>query len=116
MPSISLSSLDSEPDDPFLDQVDSAGSASLLVLETNSLAGPGSGRRATRSTGGTSTHSLNEADLQSDFNKIVAKREAARLLPARLPLQKSVSTPSIIAVRDISGEVAHGSPAALVPV
>lgn len=72
-----------------------------------------------------STHSLNEADLvvrvaapcdqrkpefgaivnftfvvlQNDFNKIRLKREEeARLLQARLPLQKSISTPSILAV------------------
>jgi hypothetical protein len=45
-------------------------------------------------------------ELQNDFNKIVAKREAQslRLLPARLPLQKSVSTPSIIAVQDIASD------------
>ncbi|PSN48921.1 hypothetical protein C0J52_03475 [Blattella germanica] len=97
--SMSLSSLDSEQDDPFLDQVDGGGSTGLLATDA--------GRRTAR-TGGASTHSLNEADLQSDFNKIVAKREAdsLRLLPARLPLQKSVSTPSIIAVRDIANEVA----------
>jgi hypothetical protein len=49
--------------------------------------------------------------LQSDFNKIVAKREAEnlRLLPTRLPLQKSVSTPSIIAVRDIVSDVIGAS-------
>jgi A-kinase anchor protein 13 len=49
--------------------------------------------------------------FQSDFNKIVAKREAEnlRLLPARLPLQKSVSTPSIIAVRDIVSDVIGAS-------
>lgn len=41
--------------------------------------------------------------LQNDFAKIQAKREAeSRLMPARLPLQKSVSTPSIIAVRDLA--------------
>jgi hypothetical protein len=56
--SMSLSSLDSEQDDPFLDQMDSAGSTRLLVT------GPAGGRRAVRSTGGASTHSLNEADLQ----------------------------------------------------
>ncbi|XP_063228955.1 rho guanine nucleotide exchange factor 18 isoform X2 [Bacillus rossius redtenbacheri] len=99
--SVSLSSLESEQDDPFLDQGDSAGSTGLL-------AGPGGGRRSGRGQGGASTHSLNEADLQNDFNKIVAKREveSLRLLPARLPLQKSVSTPSIIAARDIANEVA----------
>jgi hypothetical protein len=55
---MSLSSLDSEQDDPFLDQVDSAGSTRLLVT------GPAGGRRAARGAGGASTHSLNEADLQ----------------------------------------------------
>ncbi|KDR10554.1 rho guanine nucleotide exchange factor 18 isoform X2 [Zootermopsis nevadensis] len=104
--SMSLSSLDSEQDDPFLDQVDSAGSTRLLVMDSALMMGPAGGRRATRGTGGASTHSLNEADLQNDFNKIVAKREAEslRLLPARLPLQKSVSTPSIIAVQDAAGD------------
>jgi hypothetical protein len=56
--SMSLSSLDSEQDDPFLDQVNSAGSTRLLVTS------PAGSRRATRATGGASTHSLNEADLQ----------------------------------------------------
>jgi hypothetical protein len=56
--SMSLSSLDSEQDDPFLDQADSAGSTRLLVT------GSVGGRRATRGTGAASTHSLNEADLQ----------------------------------------------------
>jgi len=56
--SMSLSSLDSEQDDPFLDQGDSAGSTRLLVTS------PAGSRRATRGTGGASTHSLNEADLQ----------------------------------------------------
>jgi len=56
--SMSLSSLDSEQDDPFLDQGDSAGSTRLLVTS------PAGSRRAARGTGGASTHSLNEADLQ----------------------------------------------------
>lgn len=84
---------------------------------------------------GVSTHSLNEADLQvsqaqlflfmapsfgkhhvgnlshllqSDFAKVQAKREVeSRLMPARLPLQKSVSTPSIIAVRDLASATAQ---------
>jgi hypothetical protein len=55
---MSLSSLDSEQDDPFMDQVNSAGSTRLLVTS------PAGSRRATRATGGASTHSLNEADLQ----------------------------------------------------
>lgn len=43
--------------------------------------------------------------MQNDF-KIIAKREAEnlRLLQARLPLQKSVSTPSILAVRDMAND------------
>lgn len=50
-------------------------------------------------------------NFQNDFNKLKAKREAEqlRLLPARLPLQKSVSTPSIIAVRDIAPEPLVGA-------
>nr|CAD7268668.1 unnamed protein product [Timema shepardi] len=83
----------------------------LLATET-------SRGRPSRNTGGASTHSLNEADLQNDFNKIVAKREAEnlRLLPARLPLQKSVSTPSIVAVRDIASEaVVDGTEQTLPP-
>ncbi|XP_069682041.1 rho guanine nucleotide exchange factor 18 isoform X3 [Periplaneta americana] len=115
--SMSLSSLDSEQDDPFLDQVDGAGSSGLLATDSTLLTGPAGGRRAARGTGGASTHSLNEADLQNDFNKIVAKREAEslRLLPARLPLQKSVSTPSIIAVRDIANEVAIDGTTPIIP-
>lgn len=61
---MSLSSLDSEQDDPFLDQVDSAGSTRLLVMDSALMMGQAGGRRATRGTGGASTHSLNEADLQ----------------------------------------------------
>lgn len=53
--------------------------------------------------------------FQNDFNKIKAKREAEqlRLLPQRLPLQKSVSTPSIIAVRDLAPEAALAAQATL---
>ncbi|XP_053620407.1 rho guanine nucleotide exchange factor 28 isoform X3 [Plodia interpunctella] len=50
-----------------------------------------------------STHSLNDNDLAKDFEKVTATlranaaaAEGARLM-ARLPLQKSVSTPSIVA-------------------
>ncbi|GFG35816.1 hypothetical protein Cfor_11174, partial [Coptotermes formosanus] len=109
--SMSLSSLDSEQDDPLLDQVNSAGSTRLLVTS------PAGSRRATRGTGGASTHSLNEADLQNDFSKIVVKREVEglNLLPARLPLQKSVSTPSIIAVQDIANEVAMDGTSPIIP-
>jgi hypothetical protein len=54
--------------------------------------------------------------LQNDFNKIVAKREveSLRLLPARLPLQKSVSTPSM-AVLDIANEVAIDGTTPIIP-
>ncbi|XP_011256225.1 rho guanine nucleotide exchange factor 18 isoform X3 [Camponotus floridanus] len=89
--SISLSSLDSENE---------------LELDGKPCAGPVSvGNRACRSQ--TSTHSLNEADLvQSEYQKIVTKRgsqrlaESSSLMPgltgSRLPLQKSISTPSIV--------------------
>lgn len=122
--SISLSSMESEADESsLLDNVDGS-TVRLLGTDTTIV-----GRRGPRgSGGGASTHSLNEADLQvrnifrafylfyffnfetislqNDFNKIKAKREAEqlRLLPARLPLQKSISTPSIIAVRDLQPE------------
>ncbi|XP_075216906.1 rho guanine nucleotide exchange factor 18 cysts [Lycorma delicatula] len=96
--SISLSSLESEVDDPF-----SESTANLLGTSESGKR-RGSGRTRTARAGGTSsTHSLNEADLQNDFNKVVAKREAeCRLLQARLPLQKSISTPSILAARDLA--------------
>lgn len=45
-------------------------------------------------------------NAQGDFKILASKREAeTRLLNARLtsPLQKSVSTPSIIAVRELAG-------------
>ncbi|CAH1126288.1 unnamed protein product [Ceutorhynchus assimilis] len=100
--SISLSSMESEADESSLiDNVDGS-TVRLLGPEAPVIIR----HRARTSTGGASTHSLNEADLQNDFNKIKAKREAEqlRLLPQRLPLQKSVSTPSIIAVRDLAPE------------
>ncbi|KAK0161983.1 hypothetical protein PV327_008373 [Microctonus hyperodae] len=89
--SISLSSLDSEMD-----------------LESDSKSRSpcaGVANRSCRSQ--TSTHSLNEADfVQIDLQKVAAKRgsqrstETSSLLPgvtgSRLPLQKSISTPSII--------------------
>ncbi|XP_025156350.1 A-kinase anchor protein 13 isoform X3 [Harpegnathos saltator] len=89
--SISLSSLDSENE---------------LELDGKSCTGPVAvSNRACRSQ--TSTHSLNEADLvQSEYQKIVTKRgsqrlaESSSLMPgltgSRLPLQKSISTPSIV--------------------
>ncbi|XP_071573187.1 uncharacterized protein Cyst isoform X3 [Temnothorax nylanderi] len=88
--SISLSSLDSE-NELELDGKPCSGSASVS-------------NRACRSQ--TSTHSLNEADLlQNEYQKIVTKRGSQRLaessslmpgLTSRLPLQKSISTPSIV--------------------
>ncbi|XP_018579324.1 rho guanine nucleotide exchange factor 18 isoform X1 [Anoplophora glabripennis] len=103
--SISLSSMESEADESSL--IDNVDGSTVRLL------GPDAPivirHRGTRGTGGgASTHSLNEADLQNDFNKLKAKREAEqlRLLPARLPLQKSISTPSIIAVRDLAPEPA----------
>ncbi|XP_034247169.1 rho guanine nucleotide exchange factor 18-like isoform X2 [Thrips palmi] len=101
--SMSLSSMDSEAEDPFIDVPDSGGG--LLLTDGTTCSGPGhqSGTAVGGRRSGVSTHSLNEADLQNDFAKIQAKREAeSRLMPARLPLQKSVSTPSIIAVRDLA--------------
>ncbi|KAG5885128.1 hypothetical protein JTB14_037919 [Gonioctena quinquepunctata] len=103
--SISLSSMESEADESSLiDNVDGStvrllGPEAPIVVRHRGTRGSG---------GGASTHSLNEADLQNDFNKLKAKREAEqlRLLPARLPLQKSISTPSIIAVRDLAPEPA----------
>ncbi|XP_078049020.1 rho guanine nucleotide exchange factor 18 cysts isoform X2 [Augochlora pura] len=91
--SISLSSLDSEME---------------IELQGKSCTRPvGVGSRACRSQA--STHSLNEADLvQSEYQKIVTKRfkgsqrlaESSGLMPgvtgSRLPLQKSISTPSIV--------------------
>ncbi|XP_017892882.1 rho guanine nucleotide exchange factor 2 isoform X2 [Ceratina calcarata] len=91
--SISLSSLDSEMD---------------IELHGKSCTRPvGVGSRACRSQA--STHSLNEADLvQSEYQKIVTKRfkgsqrlaDSSGLMPdltgSRLPLQKSISTPSIV--------------------
>ncbi|XP_011057016.1 PREDICTED: rho guanine nucleotide exchange factor 18 isoform X2 [Acromyrmex echinatior] len=89
--SISLSSLDSENE---------------MELDGKSCTGPvGVSNRACRSQ--TSTHSLNEADLvQNEYQKIVTKRssqrlaESSSLMPgltcSRLPLQKSISTPSIV--------------------
>ncbi|XP_065336982.1 rho guanine nucleotide exchange factor 18 isoform X4 [Cloeon dipterum] len=129
--SISLSSMDSDQDDPFSDQpdVDATNSTMYLINNNNStkLARPAANAKTRRASGtlspvssnlwnlgGQSTHSLNEEDLQNEFNKVVVVRgETERLLPARLPLQKSVSTPSIIAVRDVASENAAAAPADL---
>ncbi|XP_076750356.1 rho guanine nucleotide exchange factor 18 cysts isoform X2 [Xylocopa sonorina] len=91
--SISLSSLDSEM------EIELHGKSSTRPV--------GVGNRACRSQA--STHSLNEADLvQSEYQKIVTKRfigsqrlaDSSGLMPgltgSRLPLQKSISTPSIV--------------------
>ncbi|XP_024082157.1 rho guanine nucleotide exchange factor 18 isoform X3 [Cimex lectularius] len=93
--SISLSSMESDMDDPFCEST-----ANLLGTDEAK-----SRVRQARTNANSSTHSLNEAELQGDFKKVVSKREAeTRLLNARLnsPLQKSVSTPSIIAVRELA--------------
>ncbi|XP_055538774.1 rho guanine nucleotide exchange factor 18 isoform X3 [Wyeomyia smithii] len=79
--SISLSSLDSE-------EQESLRAAERLHNRTSR-----------NSTGGISTHSLNEAELARDFEKIVAKRNLAPAV-CRIPLQKSISTPSIAPVRN----------------
>ncbi|XP_071444496.1 rho guanine nucleotide exchange factor 18 isoform X2 [Hetaerina americana] len=134
--SLSLSSLESDNDDTYQDQTDDShgmpvrsdpskmppGTTSAVSAVAAAAAAAAAATAAAKSrrysgttspvscatwnSGGASTHSLNEADLQNDFNKIVAKRESEslRLLPARLPLQKSVSTPSILAVRDIAND------------
>lgn len=65
--SVSLSSLDSEQDDPFSDQQD-GGSSGLLVTSGKTVTV--SSRRSNRSNGGASTHSLNEADLQVNVSKL----------------------------------------------
>lgn len=58
---------------------------------------------------------------QNDFNKVLAKREAeSRLLSTiKLPLQKSISTPSILGPRDLQGgevSVADSSALQTLPV
>ncbi|XP_055919237.1 rho guanine nucleotide exchange factor 18 isoform X4 [Eupeodes corollae] len=77
--SVSLSSLDSEEQE------------SIRVAERH--------RSSRNSTGGISTHSLNEAELARDFERIAAKRNLAPALISRIPLQKSISTPSIAPLR-----------------
>lgn len=67
---MSLSSLDSEQDDPFSDQHDS-GSTSLLVTSGKTVTV--TGRRTNRTNGGASTHSLNEADLQVNSREYINK-------------------------------------------
>nr|XP_018898804.1 PREDICTED: rho guanine nucleotide exchange factor 18 isoform X3 [Bemisia tabaci] len=106
--SVSSSSLESELDDPIMDSTanllstDSASPVKIIQRRKSSTGASVNVRRSVCPGGTSSTHSLNEADLQSDFNKIIAKHRAESRLQARLPLQKSVSTPSILAVRDIA--------------
>ncbi|XP_045465556.1 rho guanine nucleotide exchange factor 18 isoform X4 [Harmonia axyridis] len=103
--SVSLSSMESEADESIWENVDNIDGSTVRLLGPER---PVSIRHRVNRTsgGGASTHSLNEADLQNDFNKVKAKREAEqlRLSPQRLPLQKSISTPSIIAAGDLAVE------------
>ncbi|KAL5289557.1 hypothetical protein ACFFRR_009568 [Megaselia abdita] len=76
----SLSSLESEEQD------------SIILAER---------RRSSRnSTGGISTHSLNEAELARDLERLTIKRLSAQV-NNRLTLQKSISTPSIAPLRSL---------------
>ncbi|CAH1716615.1 rho guanine nucleotide exchange factor 18 isoform X3 [Aphis gossypii] len=99
--SASLSSMESETEDPFTDST-----ANLLTTDNTSFRRQKSNKSvgliSRRFSGTSSTHSLNETDYQNGFNKTIAKRAVEScLLQARLPLQKSVSTPSIMGTRDI---------------
>ncbi|XP_029347397.1 rho guanine nucleotide exchange factor 28 isoform X3 [Acyrthosiphon pisum] len=99
--SASLSSMESETEDPFTNST-----ANLLTTDSTSCRRQKSNKNvgliSRRFSGTSSTHSLNETDYQNGFNKIIAKRAVETcLLQARLPLQKSVSTPSIMGTRDI---------------
>ncbi|XP_060837758.1 rho guanine nucleotide exchange factor 18 isoform X3 [Rhopalosiphum padi] len=99
--SASLSSMESETEDPFTDST-----ANLLTTDSTSFRRQKSNKNvgliSRRFSGTSSTHSLNETDYQNGFNKTIAKRAVEScLLQARLPLQKSVSTPSIMGTRDI---------------
>ncbi|XP_060864169.1 rho guanine nucleotide exchange factor 18 isoform X4 [Metopolophium dirhodum] len=99
--SASLSSMESETEDPFTNST-----ANLLTTDSTSFRRQKSNKNvgliSRRFSGTSSTHSLNETDYQNGFNKIIAKRAVETcLLQARLPLQKSVSTPSIMGTRDI---------------
>ncbi|XP_044744401.1 rho guanine nucleotide exchange factor 18 isoform X3 [Coccinella septempunctata] len=100
--SVSLSSMESEADESIWENVDNIDGSTVRLLGPERPI-PIRHRVNRTSGGGASTHSLNEADLQNDFNKVKAKREAEqlRLSPQRLPLQKSISTPSIIAAGDL---------------
>ncbi|XP_025202662.1 rho guanine nucleotide exchange factor 18 isoform X3 [Melanaphis sacchari] len=99
--SASLSSMESETEDPFTDST-----ANLLTTDSKSFCRQKSNKNvgliSRRFSGTSSTHSLNETDYQNGFNKTIVKRAVEScLLQARLPLQKSVSTPSIMGTRDI---------------
>ncbi|CRL03266.1 CLUMA_CG016484, isoform C [Clunio marinus] len=83
--SVSLTSLDSE-------EQESLRANERLHNRTNR-----------NSTGGISTHSLNEAELARDFEKLNAKRNLAPTV-CRIPLQKSISTPSIAPVQNAKEE------------
>uniref|UniRef100_A0A1B0GBC8 DH domain-containing protein n=1 Tax=Glossina morsitans morsitans TaxID=37546 RepID=A0A1B0GBC8_GLOMM len=86
--SMSLSSLDSEEQE------------AIRVTEQRR-------RSARNSTGGISTHSLNEAELARDFERMAVKRNLATDIISRIPLQKSISTSSIIAKDEIKVIARH---------
>ncbi|XP_029347400.1 rho guanine nucleotide exchange factor 28-like [Acyrthosiphon pisum] len=98
--SASLSSMESETEDPF-----SNSTANLLTTDSTSFRCHKSNKNVgliSRRFSETSTHSLNETDYQNGLNKIITKRAVeTSLLQARLPLQKSVSKPSIMGTGDI---------------
>ncbi|XP_042880483.1 uncharacterized protein LOC122258545 [Penaeus japonicus] len=103
--SISLSSLDSDAEEAFYDAEDSTnnhGSDSVDggcrhgVEKQRSMSGSSSPVTYGGSGGGgSSTHSLNDVHLQEKRSS--GPIEKPRLLAPRLTLQKSVSTPSILA-------------------
>ncbi|XP_050541691.1 rho guanine nucleotide exchange factor 18 isoform X2 [Daktulosphaira vitifoliae] len=96
--SASLSSMDSEAEDPFVD-------STINLLKSKNYdqkSRKNVGFISRRFSGNSSSHSLNESDYQNEFNKIIAKRVGETyLLQARSPLQKSISTPSIMGIHDI---------------
>ncbi|KAK8741370.1 hypothetical protein OTU49_017410, partial [Cherax quadricarinatus] len=99
--SISLSSLDSDAEEAFYDAEDSTntqgsdsvdGGCRRAVEKQRSMSGSSS---PVTYGGGSSTHSLNDVHLQEKRSS--GPIEKPRLLAPRLTLQKSVSTPSILA-------------------
>ncbi|KAI9576523.1 rho guanine nucleotide exchange factor 18 isoform X1 [Glossina fuscipes] len=86
--SMSLSSLDSEEQE------------AIRVTEQRR-------RSARNSAGGISTHSLNEAELARDFERMAGKRNLAADVISRIPLQKSISTSSIVAKDEIKVIARH---------